>query len=113
MDFLYHRPHLVRLEDFPDMLVKKAPQPCYRGEFVGTVADNPDCKIELKTFHCQIQNNAGLLKAEENNYKNIPSIRKVTEQQIQDNYMQVKLDVQLIIQREMETLRSLKKKEIK
>lgn len=26
MDFLFHRPHLVKLDDFPEMLVKKAPQ---------------------------------------------------------------------------------------
>ncbi len=80
------------------------------GEFVGTVADNPDCKIDLKIFHSQIQNDAEQLKAEESGYKEIPTIRKLTEQQIQDNYMQVKLDVQLIIEQEMEHLRSLKKK---
>lgn len=26
------------------------------GEFVGIVADNPDCKIKLKVFHSEIQN---------------------------------------------------------
>lgn len=83
------------------------------GEFVGTVADNPDCKIDLKIFHSQIQNDAQELKAEEAVYKEIPTIRKLTEQQIQDNYMQVKLDVQLIIQQEMENLRALKKKQAK
>ena len=83
------------------------------GEFVGTIADNPDCRIDLKTFHCQILNDVQQLKAEESGYKNIPTIRKVTEQQIQDNYMQVKLDVQLVIEREMENLRALKKKQTK
>lgn len=83
------------------------------GEFVGTVADNPDCKIELKTFHSQIQNDVQLLKAEEVNYKEIPAIRKLTEEQIQDNYLQINLDVQLVIQQEMENLRMLKKKQPK
>lgn len=83
------------------------------GEFVGTVADNPDCKIELKTFHSQIQNDSQYLKEEEADYKEIPIIRKLTEQQIQDNYLQVKLDVQLVIQHEMENLRMLKKKQSK
>jgi len=83
------------------------------GEFVGTVADNPDCKIELKTFHSQIQNDVEQLRIEETSYKEIPVIRKLTDQQIQDNYLQVKLDVQLVIQQEMENLRALKKKQPK
>jgi hypothetical protein len=83
------------------------------GEFVGTVADNPECKIELKTFHSMIQNDAQLLKIEETGYKEIPAVRKLSDQQVQDNYLQVKLDVQLIIQQEMENLRALKKKQPK
>jgi len=79
------------------------------GEFVGMVADDPSCKIERKMFHACIQNDAENLKREEKNYKDIPINRKVTEQEILDNYMQVKLDVQLIIEKEMENLRMLKK----
>jgi len=81
------------------------------GEFVGIVADDPDCTIELKTFHARIRNDAEQLKKEEENYKDIPVLRKITEKEITENYMQVKLDVQLMIEREMETLRSLKKKQ--
>lgn len=80
------------------------------GEFVGMVADDPDCPIDLKTFHSKIQNDTHQLKLEETNYKEIPTIRKINEQEILDNYMQVKLDVQLIIEQEMENLRALKKK---
>jgi len=83
------------------------------GEFVGMVADDPDCNIDLKVFHSVIQNNPEQLKAEERAYKDIPVIRGVTEQEIQDNYIQVKLDVSLIIDQEMENLRMLKKKNIK
>jgi len=39
------------------------------GEFVGMVADDPDCKIELKSFHCEIQNNHQSLKLEQEGYK--------------------------------------------
>ena len=81
------------------------------GEFVGTIADNPDCKIDLKTFHSRIQNDVASLQAEEKAYKEIPAVRKITEQEINDNYLQVKLDVQLVIQQEMENLRALKKKQ--
>lgn len=83
------------------------------GEFVGMVADNPDCPIELKIFHSKIRNNVDELKAEERNYGDIPAIRTVTEQQIQGSYMQVKVDVQLIIEQEMENLRQLKKSTLK
>lgn len=80
------------------------------GEFVGMVADDPNCPIDLKIFHSRIQNNVAQLKQEETGYRDIPVIRQITEQEIQDNYMQVKLDVQLIIEQEMENLRALKKK---
>ncbi len=80
------------------------------GEFVGMMADNPDCKIDLKIFHSQIQNNVQQLKDEELSYKEIPKTRKISEQQVQENYLQIKVDVQLIIQQEMENLRQLKKK---
>ena len=79
------------------------------GEFVGMVADDPGCKIELKIFHAVIQNNIDKLKREENYYKDIPTIRGIKEQEIQYNYMQVKLDVSLIIEQEMEKLKVLKK----
>ena len=32
------------------------------GEFVGLVADNPEQKIDLKAFHCEILNNHQALK---------------------------------------------------
>lgn len=80
------------------------------GEFVGMVADDPGCKIELKIFHAVIQNNPELLKREEHSYKDIPTIRKIKEQEIQDNYLQVKLDVSLILDQKMEKLKVLKKR---
>ena len=80
------------------------------GEFVGMVADDPDQPITLKTFHSSIQQNHAALNAEIKNYQQIPVIRQITEQEVQDNYLQVKLDTALIIDREMERLRELKKK---
>ena len=80
------------------------------GEFVGAVADNPDNKIDLKVFHSLIQNDLVQLHAEEATYKRIPTIRSVSEQEIQDNYLQVKLDVTLIIENEMKRLTSMIKK---
>ena len=74
------------------------------GEFVGMVADDPNCKIELKTFHCEIINDHVALKKEEENYKEIAVIRKIDNAMVQRNYLQVKQDIQEIMQSEIERL---------
>jgi len=71
------------------------------GEFVGMVADNPDCKIDLKSFHCQILNDHAALKKEQQNYKPIPVIRKVDKGMIQKNYLSIKQDVEDLVEAEM------------
>jgi hypothetical protein len=74
------------------------------GEFVGITADNPDCKIELKTFHSEIINDHDALKKEQDAYQEIAPIRKIDNTIIQRNYLQVKQDIQDIINSEMERL---------
>lgn len=74
------------------------------GEFVGMVADDPDNKIDLKAFHCEIINDHNALKREVENYKNIEVIRKLDNSMVQRNYLQIKQDIQDIIQSEMERL---------
>ena len=74
------------------------------GEFVGMVADDPNCKIELKTFHCEIVNDHDSLKKEEDNYEDIGVIRKIDNTMVQRNYLQVKQDIQEIMQSEIERL---------
>ena len=74
------------------------------GEFVGMVADDPDNKIDLKAFHCEIINDHEVLKREEENYKNIEVVRKLDSTLVQRNYLQIKQDIQDIIQSEMEKL---------
>lgn len=74
------------------------------GEFVGLVADDPGEKIILKTFHSEIVNNHEELKKEQDNYEEIPVVRKLDNLMVQRNYMQIKLDVQEIIQIEMERM---------
>lgn len=68
------------------------------------VADDPDLKINLKAFHCEILNNHNALKQEQQNYKEIPIVRKVNHTMCQTNYLHVKQDVQEIIHSEMERL---------
>jgi hypothetical protein len=76
------------------------------GEFVGMVADNPEEKIELKTFHCEIINDHEALKKEIAGYKELPVVRTINPGIVQRNYLQVKQDIQEIIQSEMERLLS-------
>jgi hypothetical protein len=65
------------------------------------VADDPDCKIELKSFHCEILNDHQALKKEQHNYKPIPVIRNVDNGMIQRNYLSIKQDVEDLVEAEM------------
>lgn len=67
------------------------------GEFVGLVADNPDEKIELKAFHCEIVNDHEALKEEVDAYQPIPAVRVINAGIVQRNYLQIKQDVREII----------------
>lgn len=67
------------------------------GEFVGMVADNPDNKIELKTFHNLIQNDHEAISREEAGYQSIPSVRTVDQAEILMSYHQVKSDIKLLV----------------
>jgi hypothetical protein len=67
------------------------------GEFVGMVADDPDQKIDLKVFHAEILNDHAALKKEEDGYSPIPSVRRVSASEIQQNYLKIKEDVHFII----------------
>ena len=77
------------------------------GEFVGLVADNPEEKIKLKMFHAEIINDADKLNKEVNQYKDIPVISNVTQQQVMDNYYQVKMEVKKLIGEEVERLKAM------
>jgi len=58
------------------------------GEFVGTVSDDPDQKIELKVFHSEILNDHSAIHEEESQYKSIPAIRKVSHYDIEQKLFQ-------------------------
>lgn len=68
------------------------------GEFVGIVADDPDQKISLKAFHNQIINDVDALKKEAQSYQPLPLINPIHTAAISDNYLQIKLDVQHIVE---------------
>jgi len=65
------------------------------------VADNPEDKIELKTFHGEIVNDHAALKKEIEAYQPLP---KISAGIVERNYLRIKEDVQKIIQEVMESL---------
>jgi len=75
------------------------------GEFVGTVADDPDQKIELKVFHGEILNDHEAIKKEEQGYKAIPQIRSISQYEIQQNYFRVKNEINRIVEDRLKTLK--------
>lgn len=72
------------------------------GEFVGMVADDPREKIDLKAFHGEILNDHESLRNEQEKYQQIPVMRKLDNVMVQKNYLQIKQDVQHIINAEMD-----------
>lgn len=74
------------------------------GEFVGMVADDPDCKIGLKVFHNEIQNDHEALKKEEQCFKPFPIIKNVTAEIIEENYLRVKENIKSLIEDELSLL---------
>lgn len=73
------------------------------GEFVGTVADDPLQKIDLKTFHAEIINDHAAIQREEAGYQEIPVIRKVTPYEVQQNYYAIKSDIQRIVEQSIQS----------
>lgn len=67
------------------------------GEFVGTVADDPENKINLKVFHSEIINDHAAIKREEDSYQPIPQIRTISHFEIQETYFRIKNDINQII----------------
>jgi len=74
------------------------------GEFVGMVADNPDCPIQLKAFHNRIKNDHKALKSESEEYKPLPKVREVDAQMVQACYQQIKMDIDNLITSEFEKI---------
>ena len=74
------------------------------GEFVGMVADNPEDKIELKSFHASIQNDHQSLKQEQDAYQPIPQFKQIQVAHVQQNYLQIKEDIENIIFSELDRM---------
>jgi hypothetical protein len=71
------------------------------GEFVGMVADDPDEKIDLKVFHSEIVNDHESIWNEEKSYHEIPPVRNVSPEEIQQNYLRIKEEVRMIVEEKL------------
>ncbi len=74
------------------------------GEFVGIVADNPDQKIQLKTFCAEIINDHPALEKEQSEYRELPIISTIRQQTIMDTYSQIKKDALEIVATQIERM---------
>lgn len=74
------------------------------GEFVGMVSDNPDQKIELKTFCGEILSDHETIKREQAAYKDLQQVSSVSPKEILENYLTIKRDVQTIVETEIERM---------
>ncbi len=74
------------------------------GEFVGMVADDPHEKIKLKMFHATIQNDPEKINRDTKFFRPIPIVEEINQQQIMDNFFQIKYDVKDLISREVARL---------
>lgn len=73
------------------------------GEFVGMVADDPQEKIKLKTFHAAIINDQKDRKNEERDFE-IPLVNHIIFQEVDSSFLQVKTDIGTLIEEELEIL---------
>lgn len=75
------------------------------GEFVGIVADSPDVKIKQKMFHAEIQNDHQAIKKEEEGYRALPVIQRVTAEDVRENYGKIKREVEALLKAELQKIK--------
>lgn len=63
-------------------------------------------------FHSEIINDHDKLNAEVSSYRDIPAVSNVTQQQVLDNYYQVKMDIKRLIGEEVGRLKAEKAENI-
>jgi hypothetical protein len=62
----------------------------------GITHGDPRNKMDLKTFHCQIQSNHKAIKPKELCYQNKPSILNINSKEILLNYHRIKEDIKAL-----------------
>jgi hypothetical protein len=85
-----------------------------QGFFVGAVSDNFDERIEQKIFHAEIVVDNEKVASETKGYQRIPEILSFIDehgkdnmkQEIEGNYRQIKMDIVLVIETELERIKN-------
>ena len=85
-----------------------------QGMFVGSVSDNFDERIEQKIFHSEIVVDNEKVASETKDYQKLPQILSFVDaqgedqmkQEIEENYKQIKRDIVLIIESELERIKN-------
>ncbi|MBJ2126341.1 conjugal transfer protein MobC [Flavobacterium sp. IB48] len=85
-----------------------------QGIFVGAVSDNFDERIQQKIFHAEIVVDNDKVVSETKSYQKIPDILSFTDakgentmkQEIEANYKQIKQDIVLVIESELERIKN-------
>ncbi|ETZ20144.1 conjugal transfer protein MobC [Pedobacter sp. V48] len=83
------------------------------GEFVGIVADSPNVKIPQKMFYGEVQNDHEAIANEEVAYRPLPIIQRVTKEDVRENYLKVKKDVQRLMELELQKIKERQPKKKK
>lgn len=74
------------------------------GEFVGMIADDPAQKIKLKMFHAEVINDSDKINQQMSLFEDIPVVNELTQEQVLDNYYQIKMDIRELIEKEVQRL---------
>ncbi|WP_057940416.1 conjugal transfer protein MobC [Algoriphagus resistens] len=74
------------------------------GEFVGVVADDPQEKIILKAFHCEIINDHKKIALEESVFEKIPKVRDLNDGEVLENYHRIKAEINQLMELELERM---------
>jgi hypothetical protein len=85
-----------------------------QGFFIGSVSDNFDERIEQKIFHAEIVVDNQKVASETKDYQKIPEILSFIDengkdnmkQAIEENYRQIKTDIVLVIETELERIKN-------
>jgi hypothetical protein len=76
------------------------------GEFVGIMADDPAQKIKLKAFHCEILNDHRAIQKEEAGYKDLPKIRVISPDTVQNAFFAIKQEVDNLLDSQIKVMQS-------
>ena len=76
------------------------------GQFAGILSDIPDQRMELKAFDCEVHADFEAISKEEAAYTPIPVIRQVNQMMIQRNYLEIKQEIDNLVQSELDRIQN-------